>query len=388
MRRRLFLFVGLSILLIWCVPARGEEGEEQKEKIEATSPDGQFAFRYAKGAEAETYDLIDTKSGKVVKHIAESDPDLGPSARFHMEVLWRPDSKAFAVTETLWKRGSNVAVYLRDGSTFREIKLPKLAADIPAKIKAGKSYPHVAESDSESAKKWQADGSLVVEMENIIDGNDGSITATRTAVLGVDRSDKAKVLKSTIEFTVDKDWDSEASNAWDEGDLSAVLVACDGALKKDPDDVTAYYYRGCVNYVKRDWKNALADFERHCELRKTEQDSAFPARFYIWLLRARLGDQQGADKQLAPGMEGHPPEWSGGWDAKVGNFLLGKTSEEDFVLSLNDNPGLAWFYAGMKRLLNKDTAGAAEAFKKSMATGEKKESEYQFAAAELKAITK
>ena len=86
--------------------------------------------------------------------VAESDPDFGPSPRFNLEVLWRPDSKAFALTATLWKRGSYVAV--------------------------------------------------VVEIENMVDGNDGSVTATRTVVLGFDRSDKAKILKSRIKFVTDK----------------------------------------------------------------------------------------------------------------------------------------------------------------------------------------
>ena len=137
---------------------------------------------------------------KVLTSVAESDPDRGSSARFNMEVLWRPDSKAFALTGTLWKRGSYVAVYARDGSTFREIKLPELVADIPEKVKGGKSFPHVAELNSQSAKRWQKDGSLVVEIENMVDGNEGSITATRTVVLGFDRSDKAKVQKSKIKF--------------------------------------------------------------------------------------------------------------------------------------------------------------------------------------------
>jgi hypothetical protein len=136
--------------------------------------------------------------------VAESDPDFGPSARFNLEVLWRPDSKAFALTATLWKRGSYVAVYVREGSTFREIKLPELVADIPEKVKGGKSFPHVAELNSQSAKRWQKDGSLVVEIENMVDGNDGSVTATRTVVLGFDRSDKAKILKSRIKFVTDK----------------------------------------------------------------------------------------------------------------------------------------------------------------------------------------
>jgi len=43
-----------------------------------------------------------------------------------------------------------------------------------------------------------------VEIENMIDGNDGSITATRTVVLSFDRSDTAKVRKSTIKFAVEK----------------------------------------------------------------------------------------------------------------------------------------------------------------------------------------
>ena len=44
----------------------------------------------------------------------------------------------------------------------------------------------------------------LVEIETMVDGGEGSLTATRTVVLGFDRSDKAKVLKSKIEFKVKK----------------------------------------------------------------------------------------------------------------------------------------------------------------------------------------
>jgi hypothetical protein len=197
----------MSLLVACSHLVCGEETKEgTKKTIEAPSPDGQFAFRYTEESDSEkkTYDLIDNASGKVLMSVAESDPDFGPSARFNMEVLWTPDSKAFALTATLWKRGSYVAVYVRQGSTFREIKLPELVADIPEKIKGGKSFPHVAELNSQSAKQWQKDGSLVVEIENMVDGNDGSVTATRTVVLGFDRSDKAKILKSRIKFVTEK----------------------------------------------------------------------------------------------------------------------------------------------------------------------------------------
>src|ERR1700733_7261689 len=88
----------LSIVVTCSHPLRGEDTEEGKKKtIEAPSPDGQFAFRYTTESDSEkqTYDLIDEGSRKVLMSVAESDPDLGPSARFNMAVLWRPDSKAF-----------------------------------------------------------------------------------------------------------------------------------------------------------------------------------------------------------------------------------------------------------------------------------------------------
>jgi len=123
-----------------------------------------------------------------------------------MKVLWKPDSKAFALTATLWKRGSSVSVFVRDGSDFREIKLPDLVTDVPDKVRRGKSFSYVSESNSQSAIRWQKDGSLVVEIETIVDGNDEglSITAKRTVVLDFDRSDKAKIRKSTIEFATEK----------------------------------------------------------------------------------------------------------------------------------------------------------------------------------------
>jgi tetratricopeptide (TPR) repeat protein len=408
LRTRLILF---PILLNWLHPICGEETEKSSDnRIEAPSPDGKFAFRYTKEAKSEsdldsdsnlgkqTYDLIDKRSGKVLASVAESDPDLGPSARFDIEgVLWRADSKAFALTAMLWKPGSSVSVFIRNGSAFREIELPDLLADVPQKVKRGKSFPHVNESNSQSAIRWQKDGSLVVEIETMVDGNDGSITATRTVALGFDRPGKARILNSSIKFeTPETDpeqhaekLEQEGRTAINKGDLNAAIAALDRVIKLHSDNAGAHYYRGCAYFMKRDWAKALSDFQHHCDLRKEEEYQVFAARFYIWLIRARLGDREAADRELAPYMEGHPPEWSNGWDAKTGNFLLGRISEDDFLLSLNDNPGTAWFYAGMIRLLSNDMRNAAEDFRKSMAMGEKKQDvEVKMAAAELKALTK
>ena len=96
-------------------------------------------------------------------------------------------------------------MFRRVGSTFREVEVPELEAEIPRKVKKGKNFPHVAGLNSQKAERWQKDGSLVVEIETMIDGEAGSITATRTVVLGFDRSHKARILKSTIKFVTEKD---------------------------------------------------------------------------------------------------------------------------------------------------------------------------------------
>src|SRR4051812_47825729 len=200
----------LIALLVVVSPSaiRGEDTEDTPKKtIEFPSPDGKFAFRYSGDKsedEKQTYNLIDRASRKVVTKVAESDPDAGPSMRFTMEkVLWRADSKAFAVTAFLWKRGTSLIVFRRDGSSFREIKLPDLAAEVPPKAKKGKNFPHINQLDSQTTKGWQKDGSLLVQIETIIDGEGGTLTATRTVVLGFDHSAKAKILKSTIKFAVE-----------------------------------------------------------------------------------------------------------------------------------------------------------------------------------------
>ena len=188
---------------------RAEDTEEKAKKgIQFPSPDGGYAFRYGKNSEkdTETYVLIEKASRKVLTKVAESEEDPGPSLRFVMEkVLWRPDSKAFAVIAFLWKRGTSLIVFARDGSIFREIELPELSIEIPDTEKKGKDFPHIVELDSAKAKRWQKDGSLVVEIETIQDGGDdgATITANRTVVLGFDHSAKAKIIKSTVKFAIE-----------------------------------------------------------------------------------------------------------------------------------------------------------------------------------------
>lgn len=371
--------------------ASASEGENENENPDCPpSPDGKFAFVTNYDSDVHTIDLIDKRSGKKLQRIGEED-----SSQAYWHVLWAPDSNRFALMTRLGHPIQGVDVYFRSGETFRKIELPELPeANIPEKLKRGKHFPHIASLNWQTAEEWKKDGSLVVSIATMIDGEGSFINATRTVVIGFDRSGKARILKSTIKYeTEDSDpalkaekLETAGRTAEDKGDFDGAIAAYNRAIKLDPGDVAAYYLRGCAHFIKRDWAKALSDFQHHCELRKEEKYQVFDARFYIWLIRARLGDKEAADKELAPYMEGHPAEWSGGWHAKIGNFLLGRISEDDFLASLSDSPGGGWFYAGMKRLLNNDKSSAAEDFRKSVATADKESEEYQLAAAELKEV--
>jgi lipoprotein NlpI len=165
------------------------------------------------------------------------------------------------------------------------------------------------------------------------------------------------------------------------GDLSR-------ALEQDPGITPAYYWRGSINYVAQRWDDAVTDYRHFCE--KAPDAASYP-QFYIWLIRARQGNQAAVNGEL--------PEWlgpgqgakAGRWERSVGAFLLGRMSEDDFLhaaLGAQDSGRQceAWFYAGMKRRLSGDTARARDYLQRCIATDRKDFDEYNFAAAELRLL--
>jgi hypothetical protein len=174
---------------------------DTKGNIDWPSPDGKFAFLAAYGEDLHAIDLIDRKSGKILQRIGEED-----SSQASWHVLWAPGSDRFALMTRLGHPIQGVDVYFRSAETFRKIELPELPkADIPESLKHGKKFPHVASLNWQEAKGWMKDGSLVVTIDTMIDGEGGSISATRTVVLGFDRAGKARIVKSTIKHETGKD---------------------------------------------------------------------------------------------------------------------------------------------------------------------------------------
>jgi lipoprotein NlpI len=143
------------------------------------------------------------------------------------------------------------------------------------------------------------------------------------------------------------------------GDVEGASADYNKVIELNPKIPGAYYNRGVLFFEKQNWKSALSDFQRYCELTERDQDYA---RLQIWLTRARLGEKQTADKDLADylGKRWNAPP--GDWISKLAEFLLDKVPESELFAAVSSADEKkrreqfceAWFYAGMKKLLKGD----------------------------------
>jgi hypothetical protein len=156
-------------------------------------------------------------------------------------------------------------------------------------------------------------------------------------------------------------------------------------------DGMAYHIRGCENYDARNFAQSLADFRKSCELGSEFQDYSW---YRIWLIRARSGEKEAATQELVSYLKQRKAQKPPDWPLQVGHFLTSQLSEADFLKAAADTNAKtdqeqhceAYFYAGMKHLLENDKTTAADYFKKCLATNVKSFEEYQSAEAELKLL--
>jgi tetratricopeptide (TPR) repeat protein len=170
-------------------------------------------------------------------------------------------------------------------------------------------------------------------------------------------------------------------------DLDRSIGDLTRALEQDPGITPAYYWRGSIYYVGQRWDDALADYRRFCA---KVPEAANYARFFIWLIGSRQGEQAAVDRELETSFAGGQKKASR-WEKMVSSFLLGRMSEDEFLASaLADSDSgrhcEAWFYAGMKRRLSGDPAKARDYLERCLATDRKDFDEYNFAAAELRIL--
>jgi lipoprotein NlpI len=120
------------------------------------------------------------------------------------------------------------------------------------------------------------------------------------------------------------------------------------------------------------------------------------ARFRIWLIRARQGEQAEATQELRAQLAARPADPGQAWALCVGRFLTGDSAETNFLLQAvetakrpTDTLGQlceARYYAGMKRLIDGDKAGARELLKQCEATRADNFIEYTSALVELREL--
>ena len=176
------------------------------------------------------------------------------------------------------------------------------------------------------------------------------------------------------------------------GDYETALRDYDTLIRLNPKEPLAYFHRGFGFYNRGSWSQALNDFRRACEMNVANEGYV---RLFIWLTRARNGERKTADQELKDYLNNQkPPD---GWVARVGAVLLSEESDEAFLKSaqtLGTGPERrqqiceAFFYVGMKYLLQKDDKMAIQFLTRCVETKATDVAEYVAASAELKRLAK
>jgi tetratricopeptide (TPR) repeat protein len=177
------------------------------------------------------------------------------------------------------------------------------------------------------------------------------------------------------------------------GNLDGALADYSSAIELNPKDAGSYNNRAALYFLAHNWRAALNDYNQLFQFSNQSQD--FP-HLYVWLIRARMGETDAANKELADYLDQRGNAARNDWYSNVASFLLGRASEIE-LLAIGKIPDdrsktghlcEAWFYIGMKKLLAGDKTGAESCFQASVATNQQEYTEYHFAEAELRALGK
>jgi len=175
------------------------------------------------------------------------------------------------------------------------------------------------------------------------------------------------------------------------GDLDGAMADFNNVIALNPKDTLAYAGRGEVYYDLQKFTDALADFRKSCELNSDVQIQD-GSHINIWLVRARLGEQDAATKELQTYLDNRKKGTPDVWPLKVGSFLAGQLTESELFKAAenadkqtsDEQHCEAYLIAGSKRLIEGDKTSASDYFEKCLATGCSNFDEYSDAKAELK----
>ncbi len=181
------------------------------------------------------------------------------------------------------------------------------------------------------------------------------------------------------------------------GDLAGAVADFTRAVEIDPKAPDPYYHRALTEFLQRNWTEALADFRQRCGLDDGQNTRLMDAaHFYIWIIRARLGERESANGELASYMKGSSNGKHSERDLKTADYLCGKINEQDLekageekywsgYLRYDSNCDF-WFFVGIRKLLDGDKNAAGAYFQKCLSTAHAGMPTFGFAKAELQAL--
>ena len=151
---------------------------------------------------------------------------------------------------------------------------------------------------------------------------------------------------------------------------------CTDFLKAAPDTSAMHGIRAYLLFGNGKYAEALADFRRMIGLGDVSEGSLGYAHLFAWLCRAQMGERKEADAELRAYSATQGTE-TDAWLAAARHYLTGDMPEADFFKAATENAkwqirqrrSEAWFYAGMKHLIDGDKAGAKTDFTRCTLTG-------------------
>ncbi|MEQ1918773.1 MAG: hypothetical protein ABL955_06195 [Elusimicrobiota bacterium] len=162
-----------------------------------------------------------------------------------------------------------------------------------------------------------------------------------------------------------------------------------------------YQNRGIVRICLRDFPNALIDLQEAVKLARAETYSTPSVRdqnLLIWHMLVRLGKKAEADGELAALLASLKPDGDGRLNREIARYYLGQTeasvvlaTAEEYDKKSEEGPieswrSVAYYFVGMKQLLDGHKTEALEYFRKSLKCRDAMSHMRELALAEAKAL--
>lgn len=168
--------------------------------------------------------------------------------------------------------------------------------------------------------------------------------------------------------------------AFYDGHFEESLPYYNQAIKLDPKVWGQYWQRGLVYMGLNRMPEALADFRNAFTTGKAGDSTGDTAQECTWMMRARLGEQTAASRELAAYLKTLPPAKSDDAQRRLSlRFFAGELTEAQFfreaeALAPKEGDRIySFFMAGMKRLAEGDRTGAKLYFEKCVNLSESKQ---------------